>query len=179
MLNQNLILKLTNYVKFLGIKDTDIAQTIAHDVLLDPSAKGREYKAAKFRTLKFFSDDRKEYRNLATWQSISPTSLNSKTKNDLEGDESMLIDVIPYDDYNEKASAKLSNQRQLIIGLLDGADERTTAIVQSWLECDKPSYALVGRILGLSSKTVERSIKRLKRNYTFEQFGDYRECLSA
>lgn len=176
-MNKNkLISDLTKYVTALGVKEPEIALTIVHDVLLDPKANSREFKAAKYRVLKLFSDDRKEYRNLTNWESIAPNSLQSKLDN--AEDNKTLIDIIPYDNSNERASVKLENQRQLIKELLDDADERTTTIVLSWLECDKPNFALVGNLLGIPRKNVERSIKRLFKKFDTERFGSIYDYLT-
>ncbi|MGC4375759.1 sigma-70 family RNA polymerase sigma factor [Fictibacillus sp. Mic-4] len=74
---------------------------------------------------------------------------------------------------------KEDDQRQLIDFLLSGADAKTTAIVEAFLESDKPTPTAIGEKLGLHHSTVIRALKRLAGKFDANRFGDYRDYLVA
>lgn len=150
---------LINHVKMKGVYDQHAAETIAHDVLLDKNSKGSEFKNANFRVLNYFRDTNRWY------DRTLPLEYSAE-------DGASLLDVIPYDDYNEGKSAQQEAQRHLIDALVDGSDERTKLIVQTFLESDKPTPTNVAKRLGLDHKQVSRALKKLASKYSEEEFGD-------
>ena len=78
---------------------------------------------------------------------------------------------MPYDNFNERKTALQVTQRQLINKLADGSDERTTLIVQTFLDSDKPTVTNVAKRLGLDHKQVSRSLKKLSNKYSEDEFG--------
>jgi hypothetical protein len=80
----------------------------------------------------------------------------------------------------EKFSAKQKDdQRQLIDFLVRGENERTTAIVQSFLNHPKPTATAIAKELGLDHKQVSRALKSLAGKFSTKQFGDYNDYLIA
>ncbi|AYA77382.1 sigma-70 family RNA polymerase sigma factor [Bacillus sp. Y1] len=71
------------------------------------------------------------------------------------------------------------DQRQLIDFLVRGENERTTAIVQSYLATDLKTPTAIGNYLGLDHKQVSRTFKRLAGKFDSKQFGDYHDYLVA
>lgn len=72
-----------------------------------------------------------------------------------------------------------ADQRQLIDFLVCGENERTTAIVQTFLSTDLKSPTAIGKHLGLDHKQVTRALHRLAAKYNTKQFGDYHDYLVA
>ena len=80
----------------------------------------------------------------------------------------------------EKFTAKQKDdQRQLIDFLVRGENERTTAIVQSFLNHPKPTATAIAKELGLDHKQVSRALNRLAGKFSTKQFGDYHDYLVA
>lgn len=149
---------LIHHIKMKGVYDQHAAETIAHDVLLDKNSKGSEFKNANFRVLNYFRDTNR-------WHDRTlPLEHSSE-------DEASLLDVIPYDAYNERKAAQQVTQRQLINKLVDGSDERTKLIVQTFLDSDKPTPTNVAKRLGLDHKQVSRALKKLASKYSEDKFG--------
>jgi hypothetical protein len=74
---------------------------------------------------------------------------------------------------------KRAHQRQLIDSLLNGADAKTTAIVEAFLASEKPTPTAIGEALGLHHSTVIRTLKRLAGKFDSKQFGNHRDYLVA
>jgi hypothetical protein len=72
-----------------------------------------------------------------------------------------------------------ADQRQLIDFLVRGENERTTAIVQTYLSTDLKTPTAIGNHLGLNHKQVIRTLKRLAGKFETKQFGDYHDYLVA
>jgi hypothetical protein len=80
----------------------------------------------------------------------------------------------------ENITAKQKDdQRQLIDFLVRGENERTTAIVQSFLNHPKPTATAIAKELGLDHKQVSRALNRLAGKFSTKQFGDYHDYLVA
>lgn len=161
---------LIKYVMSKGIHDKHVAETIANDVLMKQSAVGKEFAEAKYRTLDYL---RKVKLERERFISLDEPSANS--------DESIvtLYDVIPIDETNEKQNRLQANQRELIMQLTNGTDERTTLIVQTFLESDKPTVTNVAKRLGLDHKQVSRALTRLSRNYDEGLYGSLTDYFVA
>jgi hypothetical protein len=81
---------------------------------------------------------------------------------------------------SQKLTAKQKDdQRQLIDFLVRGENERTTAIVQSFLNHPKPTATAIAKELGLDHKQVSRALNRLAGKFSTKQFGDYHDYLVA
>jgi DNA-directed RNA polymerase specialized sigma24 family protein len=74
---------------------------------------------------------------------------------------------------------KEADQRQLIDSLLNGADAKTTAIVEAFLNHPKPTPTAIGEALGIHHSSVIRILKRLAGKFDDKQHGDYRDYLFA
>ncbi|UBH21929.1 hypothetical protein LAU42_09140 [Macrococcus armenti] len=162
--------KLIKYVMSKGIRDQHVVETIVNDVLLKESAKGKEFAEARFRVL--------DYIRKANRESERYVSLDALSANSIE-EPSSLYDIIGYDDTNERESRLQEDQRQLILNLANGSDERTTLIVQTFLTTDKPTVTTVAKRLGLDHKQVSRALTRLSRNYDSGLYGDLRSYFVA
>jgi DNA-directed RNA polymerase specialized sigma24 family protein len=80
----------------------------------------------------------------------------------------------------EKLNAKQKDdQRQLIDFLVRGENERTTAIVQTYLNHPKPTATAIAKELGLDHKQVSRALTRLASKFDSKQYGDYSDYLVA
>lgn len=164
-----MINSITKYVHSLGDIDEHSALTIAHDTLMDPNAKGSEFKNAKFRFLNHKNREVKLQRERFV-------TLDAQISED---DERTLLESLPYDDFNEREAALQDSQRQLIIELVDGMDERTTLIVQTFLEKDKPTVSSVAKQLELDRKQVYRCLNRMKDKFSPKIHGELSTVLIA
>jgi DNA-directed RNA polymerase specialized sigma24 family protein len=88
-----------------------------------------------------------------------------------------LADEFNLEDYVLKK--KRADQRKLIDHLLNGADAKTTAIVEAFLASEKPTPTAIGEALGLHHSTVIRTLKRLAGKFDSKQFGNHRDYLVA
>lgn len=145
--------QLIKYVNKLGVTGHD-AETIVHDVLMKEKAKGVEFAEAKFRV--------KDY--------LRRAAILNKRNISLDGDDdtesqTSLYDVIAYSDECDKVNKLREGQRQLINSLTQDADERTTLIVQTFLNQDKPTINSVAEELGLHYSSVQRALKRLSKKF--------------
>lgn len=79
------------------------------------------------------------------------------------------------------------DNRQVIESLLSDADERTTAIIQTFLKFqtsgkrtwDFVTPSQIAKELGVHHSAVTRTFKRLAAKFDVNTFGDYREYLPA
>ena len=152
--------ELNKYLIKLGVYDEQDRVDIIHDVLLNNKAVDKEFFYAKKRALNLFKRkkiDRDRY-----------ISLNSSLDQE---DEVKLENVLSEETENEKNTKLLERQRQLIKFLVDGADSRTLMIVEAFLCLDKPTMNSVAKELCLNHNQVNRSLKRLSKNYDSEIFG--------
>ncbi|MGM0904217.1 MAG: hypothetical protein ACQEXB_24325 [Bacillota bacterium] len=86
------------------------------------------------------------------------------------------------DDFNlehEITAKKKADQRQLIDFLLEGADETTTAIVETFLQHPKPTATAIAKEIGCHHSKVLRALNRLAGKFETKQFGDYHDYLVA
>jgi DNA-directed RNA polymerase specialized sigma24 family protein len=74
---------------------------------------------------------------------------------------------------------KKADQRQLIDSLLNGADETTTAIVETFLAHPKPTATAIAKELGVHHSKVTRALNRLAGKFSTKQFGNYHDYLVA
>jgi len=74
---------------------------------------------------------------------------------------------------------KEADQWKLIDYLVRGENERTTAIVQTFLTHPKPTATAIAKELGLDHKQVSRALTRPQAKYSTKQFGDYTDYLIA
>jgi hypothetical protein len=88
-----------------------------------------------------------------------------------------IADEFNLEDYVLKK--KRADQRKLIDHLLNGADAKTTAIVEAFLASEKPTPTAIGEALGLHHSTVIRTLKRLAGKFDSKQFGNHRDYLVA
>lgn len=101
------------------------------------------------------------------------------------GDEdSAKVEIASEFNLEEHVSQKIyakqkADQRQLIDFLVRGENERTTAIVQSFLNHPKPTATAIAKELGLDHKQVSRALNRLAGKFSTKQFGDYHDYLVA
>lgn len=150
--------ELIKYVMSMGVKNIHDAETLAHDVLLDPKAKGYEFRNAKYKTLDYFKVvKRYEERH---------TSLNVT----IDGEEVSLADFIEDDTY-DKERLRIS-QLEIIKHLIHNADERAKEIVDTYLNMDNPNNSKVAKALGLDYNQVARSLSKLSNNYDKKLFGN-------
>lgn len=150
--------ELIKYVTSMGVKNIHDAETLAHDVLLDPKAKGYEFRNAKYKTLDYFKVvKRYEERH---------TSLNVT----IDGEEVSLADFIEDDTY-DKERLRVS-QIEVIKHLMRNADDRAKTIVHTYLNMDSPNNSKVAKALGLDYNQVSRSLSKLSNNYDKKLFGN-------
>jgi hypothetical protein len=86
------------------------------------------------------------------------------------------------DEFNLEAhitAKKKADQRQLIDSLLNGADAKTTAIVEAFLAHPKPTATAIAKELGYHHSKVTRALNRLAGKFSTKQFGDYHDYLVA
>lgn len=143
---------LIRHIQSKGVYDRHAAETIAHDVLMKTKAKGVEFKEANFRILDYF---RTRNRESDRYDSLDYTSEEGTSQ----------YETLPYDPITEKEAALQESQRQLISELVDGSDERTKLIVQTFLETDKPTVRNVAKRLNLHHATVSTRLKKLSHNF--------------
>jgi hypothetical protein len=74
---------------------------------------------------------------------------------------------------------KEADQRRLIDSLVSGENERTTAIVQSFLIHPKPTATAIAKEMGLDHKQVSRALNSLAGKFNSKQFGSHRDYLVA
>jgi hypothetical protein len=74
---------------------------------------------------------------------------------------------------------KKADQLALIDFLVRDENERTTAIVQTYLTTDLKTPTAIGKHLGLDHKQVTRALKSLAGKFSTKQFGDYNDYLIA
>jgi DNA-directed RNA polymerase specialized sigma24 family protein len=74
---------------------------------------------------------------------------------------------------------KKANQWQLIDSLLNGADETTTAIVETFLAHPKPTATAIAKELGYHHSKVIRKLERLAGKFDSKQYGDFTDYLVA
>jgi DNA-directed RNA polymerase specialized sigma24 family protein len=74
---------------------------------------------------------------------------------------------------------KKNDQLMLIEFLVSGENERTTAIVQTYLSTELKTPTAIGKHLGLDHKQVSRALSRLAAKYSTKQFGNYADYLIA
>jgi DNA-directed RNA polymerase specialized sigma24 family protein len=74
---------------------------------------------------------------------------------------------------------KKNDQRMLIEFLVSGENQRTTAIVQTYLSTELKTPTAIGKHLGLDHKQVSRALNRLAGKFSTKQFGDYHDYLVA
>lgn len=74
---------------------------------------------------------------------------------------------------------KKADQRKLIDHLLNGADESTTAIVETFLAHPKPTATAIAKELGVHHSKVTRALNRLAGKFSTKQHGDYHDYLIA
>jgi hypothetical protein len=72
-----------------------------------------------------------------------------------------------------------ADQLALIDFLVCGENQRTTAIVHSFLNHPKPTATAIAKELGLDHKQVSRALKSLAGKFSTKQFGDYNDYLIA
>ena len=100
---------------------------------------------------------------------------------DREGEEeAATFEIADEYRFEEEIGAKQkSDQRQLITFLVRGEDDRTTAIVQAFLNHPKPTATAIAKEIGLDHKQVSRALNRLAGKFSTKQFGDYHDYLVA
>ena len=100
---------------------------------------------------------------------------------DREGEEeAATFEIADEYRFEEEIGAKQkSDQRQLITFLVRGENERTTAIVQAFLNHPKPTATAIAKEIGLDHKQVSRALNRLAGKFSTKQFGNYHDYLVA
>lgn len=79
----------------------------------------------------------------------------------------------------EITAKKKADQRQLIDSLLNGEDESTTAIIETFLSHPKPTATAIAKELGCHHSKVIRTLTRLAAKYDTKQYGSHRDYLVA
>lgn len=160
--------ELVRYAKSIGVRDDHDAQSLAHDALLDDRAKGFRFRKIKFLAYNYFD------------RVLKPREENlTYLEQTLSDDGLTYLDLLEYDDSNEIRAELQASQRQLIEQLTTGTDDRTTLIVQTFLETDKPTIANVAKELNLHRQVVTRCVRRLARNYSESEHGALADYLTA
>jgi hypothetical protein len=101
------------------------------------------------------------------------------------GDEdSAKVEIASEFNLEEHVSQKLTakqkaDQLALIDFLARGENERTTAIVQTYLTTELKTPTAIGKHLGLDHKQVTRALNRLAGKFSTKQYGDYHDYLVA
>lgn len=103
---------------------------------------------------------------------------------DNSDEDSAKVEIASEFNLEEHVSQKLTakqkaDQRQLIDFLVCGENERTTAIVQTYLTTDLKTPTAIGNHLGLNHKQVTRALTRLASKFDSKQFGSHRDYLVA
>lgn len=97
-----------------------------------------------------------------------------------DGSEAATFELADEFNLEEYITAKKkADQRQLIDFLLEGADETTTAIVETFLQHPKPTATAIAKELGCHHSKVLRALNRLAGKFETKQFGDYHDYLVA
>ncbi|RPF54777.1 hypothetical protein [Abyssicoccus albus] len=149
--------KCISYIKSRGVTDDHVAETIYNDALL------QGHKAMNYLLGNFFQKDRKYGRDFTTVESEEHLRLDAPVSE--EDGSRLLIEIIPSETLDNK---KLTNQRQLIRQLTDEEDSRMTAIINEFLNQDKPTITSVSNSLGLDRKQVRRKLDEIKKRYNPE-----------
>lgn len=96
------------------------------------------------------------------------------------GDEAANFEIASDFNLEEVAlSKKEADQLQLIDSLLSGADETTTAIVETFLNHSKPTPTAIGKVLDIHHSTVIRKLEKLASKFDSKQFGSHTDYLVA
>ncbi|QHZ45859.1 sigma-70 family RNA polymerase sigma factor [Bacillus sp. NSP9.1] len=98
-----------------------------------------------------------------------------------DGDEGAATLIVTEEDTPETLllSKKRADQRQLIDYLVEKSDETTKTIVETFLECERPTPTAIGKKLGVHHMTVIRKLEKLAGYFDSKQFGDHRDYLFA
>ncbi|MEI2356102.1 hypothetical protein [Mesobacillus zeae] len=100
----------------------------------------------------------------------------------LNSDGSQAATYDPADDFNLEdyvTAKKKADQRQLIDSLLNGADETTTVIVETFLSHPKPTATAIANELGVHHSKVTRALHRLSAKFDPKQYGSHHDYLVA
>ncbi|MCY7572462.1 MULTISPECIES: hypothetical protein [Bacillus] len=71
------------------------------------------------------------------------------------------------------------NMKRLIKALTENTDTLTTEIINDYLANERPTYASIGKRVGVHYKKVERVIKGLAKNYDASKYGDLSDYLAV
>lgn len=71
------------------------------------------------------------------------------------------------------------DMKRLIKALTENTDTLTTEIVNDYLANERPTYASIGKRVGVHYKKVERVIKGLAKNYDASKYGNLNDYLAV
>lgn len=164
---KSLLRKCSAVIRNQGVTDPLDVESIAHEAMLCEKSKGYELRKSKQMAIDFLRKRRPE--------------IGIYLDEQIETDHGQLVayEVIACDDTNERETAIQEAQRQLIYTLADGSDERTTLIVQTFLDIDKPTINNVAKFLGIHHQVVSRSIRKLSMKFSEGKFGNLADYLTA
>lgn len=100
-----------------------------------------------------------------------------KDESDKDSAKFEFVDDFNLEDY--VTSKKKADQRQLIDSLLEGSDDKTTAIVSAFLTHANPSVTAIAKELGMHHQQVTRALQRLAAKFDTKQYGNYSDYLVA
>lgn len=146
------------------------ACAIVDDVILSDPDSTFKARLVKLRSIDYLR--REERKGLPNTRLEAPILAS-------EDCSETLLDVIPFENFNERKTALQDAQRQLIFNLVDGSDERTKKIVQTFLTIDKPTIRNVAKHLGLNKTQVIRCLRRIQREYDKDKHGNITDYLYA
>lgn len=152
-----------------GVTEPHDAEAIVDDALWDESAIGYEHRKVMQKSIDYV---RKKHLEIELY-------LDAPVGDELTNEPLSGHDVQPNSYENEIKAEMQARQRQLIEQLALDSDERTTEIVRTWLESDKPTTTNVAKRLGLDHKQVSRCLKRLSNKFSESNFGFVSDYLSA
>lgn len=113
------------------------------------------------------------------YESIEYISSSHRNNDDGDGYEVEIASDFDLEEEVLKPKTKKADQRELIDFLVRGENERTTAIVQTYLTTELASPTAIGKHLGLDHKQVSRALEKLSRKYKPQMFGNYEDYLIA
>jgi DNA-directed RNA polymerase specialized sigma24 family protein len=181
--------------RYFNAKWSRTIQSVAKSIRSNEADTQALYEDSLMKAIENYDPERGDFVNVVNnYIRRARTDLYRKTKRQHEreyyevekqdeegGTYETAISMLPADvNVEEEIIAKeKADNRQVISSILSDADERTTAIVQTFLASPKPTPTSVGNEMNLHHSVVIRSIKRLAANFDTNKYGDYRDYLLA
>lgn len=156
------IAKIENYIVGLGVRDRHEARTIAHDALLYDNKPSYQFTYARSKAYDY-------HRARSSYEKRHLLLVDDTSEENRYLREELLTDK------TSRVSEVAQDQRQLIQALTSDSDETTTAIVETWLSSDKPTYTNVGKKLGINHTSVKRKLVKLSEKFDKSIHGELHE----